>query len=352
MDRPASTPIAAFVLAVVMAVVVGGAIASGNGGLSGLLTVGEEFPLRDYIRADLGDIQLASGVGHDGQQYYGIARDPFGLGQVPDLVDNPSYRYLHILYPALAGGLGVFPADVTVALMFALAVGGFGLAGGAGVTLARQMGGDHPLATLAIINVGLLLSVRFLTPDALALGLGMVGVVWVVAGRDRAAVLALAAAGLTKTTYLVIPLAVGAWLWRSDRGRAWLLGLAPIVPAALWTLYVFVRFGPSTAGNLSLPFTGVLDASGLWGSVSAGEVAMVVAAGGLLLAGAVLALTSPEPLLRWLLLAWVGVGVISSEFVWEFGNSTLRVLAPLWTLGVVAAAVYFSSSRSRKNLPV
>jgi hypothetical protein len=335
-----------------MAVVVGGAVASSNGGLSGLLTVGEQFPIRDYVRADLGDIQLASGVGHDGQQYYGIARDPFGLGAVPDLVDNPSYRYLHILYPALAGGLGLFSAEVTVVLMFGLAVVGFALAGGAAVALARQLGGDPTLAAVAIVNVGLLLSVRFLTPDALALGLAMTGVSWAVSGRDGPAVIALALAGLTKTTYLVVALALGVWLWRTDRHRARLLTLVPIAAALVWVVFVLLRFGPSTAGNLSWPFTGILGAIELWSDVSGGEVAMVAAAGGLVLAGAVLAVTSPEPVLRWLLFAWVGVGLISSEFVWEFGNSTLRVLAPLWTFGVVATAVYFSRRRSRKNLPV
>ncbi|MGI9609024.1 MAG: hypothetical protein ACR2NL_01890, partial [Acidimicrobiia bacterium] len=96
--RPANTDLAPpwwFAISAVTALVVALAVASSNGGLSGLLTVGEDFPIRDYVVADLGDITLAHGDGHDGQQYYGIARDPLGTGPVPDLVDNPSYRYLH-----------------------------------------------------------------------------------------------------------------------------------------------------------------------------------------------------------------------------------------------------------------
>jgi hypothetical protein len=345
-------PLVWFVLSAATALVVALAIASSNGGLSGLLTVGEDFPIRDYVVADLGDIQLANGDGHDGQQYYGIARDPLGRGEVPDLLDDPSYRYLHILYPALSGGFGFFSPDLTVVMMLVLAVAGFGLAGACSLVLNRQLGGNPGLAQLAIVNVGLILAVRFLLPDALALGLAMLGVVLAVAGRDRPAAGALALAVLAKTTYFVFPLALGVWVWSSDRRRAMLLTAAPAVPAALWTIFVFARFGASTGGGLSAPFAGFAGAVGLWEGVSTGEVVMALAAAGLVVGGALLAIVTPRPLLRWLLLAWVGVGLISSEFVWEFGNNTLRAFAPLWSLMAVAAAVYLSSKRSRRNLPV
>lgn len=346
------SPRAGFVLAAGLAAVVVLAVASANGGLPGLLTVGEDFPIRDFVVAELPDVELASGVGHDGQQYFGIARDPFGTGEVPDLLDNPSYRYLHILYPLLSGGFGLFPADVTVVAMAVLAVAGFGLAGAAALRLNQQLGGTHRMAVLALVNIGLVFAVRFLLPDALALGLAMLGVTLAVAGRDRAAGTALALAVLTKTTYFVIPLALAVWVWRAERSRALWLTVVPAVPAALWAVYVFARFGPSTAGNLAAPFTGIAGAVGLWADVSAGEVALAVVALGLLAASAVLAIVCGDRLLGWLLAAWVGVGAISSEFVWEFGNNTLRVLAPLWTLAAVAASVYLSSKRSRRNLPV
>ncbi len=341
-----------FVLSAATALFVALAIASANGGLSGLLTVGEDFPIRDYVVADLGDIDLASGDGHDGQQYYGIARDPFGTSQVPDLLDNPSYRYLHILYPALSGGLGWFSPDLTVTMMLVLAVIGFGLAGSCSLVLNRHLGGNSTVAQLAVVNVGLLLAVRFLLPDALALGLAMLGVVLAIDGRDRPAAVALSLAVLAKTTYLVVPVALGLWVWPSARRRAAWLTAVPAVPAALWAMFVFARFGASTAGNLSAPFTGFAKAVDLWGNVSTGEVGMAVGAAALVGAGTGLAIMTSDRLLRWLLLAWVGVALISSQFVWEFGNNTLRVLAPLWSVAAVAAAVYVSSSRSRRNLPV
>ena len=346
------SPRAGFLLAAALAAVVVLAVASANGGLPGLLVVGEDFPIRDFVTAELPGVELATGVGHDGQQYFGIARDPFGTGEVPDLLDNPSYRYLHILYPLLAGGAGLFSAEVTVVAMVLLAVAGFGLAGAAALRLHEQLGGSHRVAVLALVNIGLVFAVRFLLPDAMALGLAMLGVTLAVERRDRAAGTVLALAVLTKTTYLVIPLALSVWVWPTDRWRALWLTVVPAVPAALWTVYVFARFGPSTAGNLAIPFTGMADAVGLWRDVSTGEVLLAGVALVLLAGSAVLAVAVGDRLLGWLLAAWVGVGVISSGFVWEFGNNTLRVLAPLWSLSAVAASVYFSRSRSRKNLPV
>ena len=348
--RPGTAPILWFVVAAAAAALVALAVASANGGISGLLTVGEDFPIRDYVVADLGPIRLAGGAGHDGQQYYGIARDPFGSGAVPELLDNPGYRYQHILYPALAGGLGTFSPDATVTLMLVLAVAGYGLAAAAALMLNDRLGGDRVIAQLAIVNVGLLLAVRFLLPDALALGLALLGVVLAHAERDRPAAAALALAVLTKTTYFVFPLALGVWAW--NRRRTVWLTLVPAVPAALWTMFVFIRFGATTAGNLSFPFAGLVGALDLWGSVSPGEVLMAGAAALLTLAGAVLAVRTRDRLLRRLLAAWVGVALISSQYVWEFGNNTLRVLAPLWALSAVAAAVYRSTSTSRRNLPV
>lgn len=352
MSTTEPNPVAGFVLATLLALVVVTAVAWANGGLSALLTVGEDFPIKDYIVADLGDVQLASGAGHDGQQYYGIARDPLGIGQVPDLVDNPSYRYLHILYPALAGGFGLFSPDATVTAMVMLAVGGFGLAAAAAVRLAGLLGGLSVVGALAVVNIGLLLSVRFLLPDALALGLALLGVTYAVSGRDRFAGPMVALAVLAKPTYLVFPLALGMWTWRLNRHRFWWLAALPAVPAGMWAAYVFLRFGFSTGGNLGLPLAGLVGGADLWADRTMGDIALAGAAVAVLVVGAWLAVVTRDSMLRWLLAGWVGIGVLSSELVWEFGNNILRVVAPTWPLSAVAAAVYFSSSRSRRNLPV
>jgi len=346
-----STPVIWFLISAAAALVIALILASDVGGPSGLLRVGEEFPIRPYIEADFPDVDLAAGLGHDGQQYYGIARDPLGRGDVPDLVDNPSYRYLFILYPALAGGFGTFSPELTVATMLALSVLGFGLAGASALMLNHQLGGRAVIANLAVANAGLFLSL-FMTPDALALGLAMLGVTLAVGGRDRPAAVALGLAVLTKAPYFVFPLALGVWAWRSQRARIRWLTVAPAVPAAVWASYVFVRFGPSTSGNLDLPFRGMIRASTKWGGLTGPELTMALVALGLLVVATVLAIRTRSRLLQALLLGWVAVGIVSSKFIWVLGNNALRVMAPLWSLTAVAAAVYFASNRSRKNLPV
>lgn len=333
------------------ALLIAGLVASLNGGWPGLLTVGEDFPIRDYITEDFNDIQLAAGVGHDGQQYYGIARDPFARGQVPDLLDNAGYRYLHVMYPAAAGGLGLFPPYVTVVGMVLLAAAGFGLTAGAAHALGVRLGDDGIVAVALIANIGLLMSVRFLTPDALALGLAMVGVTLAFDDRDRPALVMLALATLTKAPYFVFPLAVAAWHIRDPR-RAARFAVLPALPLLAWAAYLTTRFDVTTAGNLDLPFVGLLNARELWDSVSQGEMIQALAAAALVGVAVWLLAVTPSSEMRWLLGAWILIALVSSEFVWEYGNNTLRVLAPLWTLGVVTLGLYLSTRRSRKNLPV
>lgn len=354
MMNHASPPIVTprwFVIGLLTALLVAGLVASLNGGLAGLLTVGEDFPIRDYILEDFDDIQVAAGAGHDGQQYYGIARDPFARGAVPDLLDQPGYRYLHILYPAVAGGLGLFSPDITVVGMVLLASVGFGLAAGAAHALGVRLGDAGVVAAALIANVGLLMSVRFLTPDALALGLALVGVTLALDGRERPALAALALAALTKTPYLVFALAVAGWHLPTPR-RALRYAVAPAVPLLAWLLYLTTRVDVTTAGNLDFPFFGFVQAWDLWPSVSGGEVVQALVAAVLLVGAALLWVVTPRREVKWLLAGWIAVAVLSSELVWEFGNNTLRVFAPLWTLGVVALGSYLATRSSRRNLPV
>src|ERR671918_2290202 len=72
--------------------------ASAVGGLRGLLQVGETSHLRPIIEAELGQVPLGPGPGHDGQIFYGIGLDLDG-DVVPALLDHGAYRYRRVLYP-------------------------------------------------------------------------------------------------------------------------------------------------------------------------------------------------------------------------------------------------------------
>src|SRR5262245_36610730 len=78
-----------------------------------LISIGESSPFRSYIEPDFdGPISFVSGVGHDGQWTWIVARHPF---HAPDkLCDHehpgcdPHYRYRRIFVSLLAGGAGTF----------------------------------------------------------------------------------------------------------------------------------------------------------------------------------------------------------------------------------------------------
>ena len=64
-----------------------------------------------------------------------------------------------------------------------------------------------------------------------------------------------------------------------------------------------------------------------------------------------------DRLLRWLLLPWPLIGVISSEWIWRIGNGVLRSFAPVVIFLGLAIGKEIADRRqpaisSRKNLPV
>lgn len=346
-------------------------LATRLGGLSALLTVGERVPVRTLIEEELPDVTIYAETGHDGQFYYAIARDPLASGPAPDLLALPTYRYVRIGYPLLAGGFGTFSPEVTVAGMLVLALAGFGMTVVATYRLAWRAGLPSWVAPVAAASLPALLSVRFLMADALALGLGLLGVLWFLEGRDRAAVIVLALAALTKETYVLLPLAMAASVahadWRSSDGASithanylssdarrralWYL-LVPALPLAMWTGFVLMRLGWGNSPNaLAWPFVGIVESIARWDQAPGREILFAVVALAALLAAVAAVVLLRDRQWAWLVLPWAALLVISSDLVWAFGNNALRVAAPLWTFGVLGLGTYVAKT-SRRNLPV
>ncbi len=333
-------------------------LATRLGGLSALLTVGERVPVRALIEEELPGVTVYAETGHDGQFYYAIARDPLAAGPAPDLLALPTYRYVRIGYPLLAGGFGAFSPEVTVAGMLVLALAGFGITVVATYRLAWREDLPSWVAPLAAASLPALLSVRFLMADSLAMGLGLLGVLWFLEGRDRAAVVVLALAALTKETYLLLPLAMAASIasadWRSSHARRRALSylLVPALPLALWTGFVVMRLGWGNSPNaLAWPFVGIVDSIARWDQAPGREVAFAVIALAALVAALVAVVLLRDRRWAWLVMPWVALLVISSDLVWAFGNNALRVAAPLWTFAVLGLGAYVAKT-SRRNLPV
>ena len=143
------------------------------GGPAGLLQVGEASDLRPLIELELGSVPLTPGRGHDGQVSYAIGLDLIG-SEIPDLLDHGAYRYRRILYPLIASGFGLLVGKALLFGMIAVTIVSAGIAAGAAAATFVAGGRSEWLTLVVVLNPGVWLSIRLLTPDMLALALMLV----------------------------------------------------------------------------------------------------------------------------------------------------------------------------------
>jgi hypothetical protein len=210
-------------------------LARKDGNVTALLNVGDQAASRPFVEHDFttdpAGVALVHGYGHDGQQFYVVARSVTDLQRIDGNVDRPRYRARRILFPLLASA---FPAGApTVWAMFAISLLSVGMAAVAAGRLARRVGGPVWLGLAVALTPALLIGVRASLGDALAFSLALWGVVlW---RRHLGwAVLLFALAALTRETTLVVPAA--CFLLGTRRQR-----VALVIPFAVygaWSLAV------------------------------------------------------------------------------------------------------------------
>jgi hypothetical protein len=303
------------------------------GGFTGLLDVGELSALRPLIERELGELSLAPGYGHDGQIYYAIALDLRGEF-VPDLLDHAGFRYRRILMPLLASGFGLLGGWPLLYGMILVTVLSTGLATGAAALIAHR-GRLTQLAALAVLlNPGVWLSIRLLTADILALGL-MLGALAMLTSRRRLSAATFALATLAKDTFLMTPAGLAV---TRDR-RKWLpliLSVVALVAVMAWTT-VTVGDGFAARGNLTWPLVGIAQASSNWSNLGVGDIIFLIFALVSVFAGLIIGVRH-RTWLRWPILTWSVLGLISSSWVWDFGNNAARAFAPIAVLVALSLA--------------
>lgn len=331
-----------------------------DGNLTAVLRVGTESEARPFIDEEL-DTLMARGLGHDGQFYYLIARDPFGLNGLPELADDGAYRYRRALYGWLAGGFGLLPPQATLIGLVIWTMVGFGVATAATADVATLLGARSWAVVGVLGNLGLWLSVQLATADALAMALATVAVGLALRRRTGWVMVALAAAALTKDVYLLFSFGLAGWMFFDGRRRlAVTTALASIAPLALWIGWLSwqVGNGLSAKDNFSWPLEGLIESLSEW-DTTVDLVQAVVALAALIGAITVVYVTHHR-LISWLTIPWILVAFISSSVVWRDGNNAVRAFAPLWLLTWLGAAWWVQSrpatatppSISRRNLPV
>lgn len=222
-----------------------------------LMFPGDEGPSAAAVADQFGEGALHEGkVGYDGQQFWAIAVTfPDMDGAVPSL-DDARYRYQRVLTPAIAsvGGDG----NGAAALLLLLGAVGAGLGGGALADLAVRH--QRPSWVGVVFFFPLALSVAWGLSDALAFGLGMLGVTLADRHRFGWAAVAFAVGALAREPVAAMALASagGLLVTRTARAREVAVLAAPVALVLGWMAYLAWQL-PTGENDERLVPLGLLD---------------------------------------------------------------------------------------------
>lgn len=314
------------------------------GSMSSLVQVGVDSRLAPYISGVLPDLHFVTGTGTDGQTYFAIANDLKG-NFAPPLMASPGLRYSRIGFPWLASLGGILSGPAVLKGMLTVLVLSAAASAAALMGLAAHFGLNRGVAVGLFGNLGWFVGIRVLTPDPLGLALLLGGLLAAVHDRNKTAYALLVGAALTKEPYYAGALAVAIWSWqRQQRVQAAVTAILPAVAVAMSTAWVYARIGSvADAPNVAWPVVGIVKASSYWAGAPTKDQFYT----GLAIVTIVLALTAgvvaKHTLLRWSAWGWAAIGLLGSDWIWFFGNSTARVLAPAWLFAFMG----FYSARRR-----
>lgn len=305
----------------------------------------------------------------DGQFYVHMAQDPF-LRQPERIQGGPSeqaYRLQRPLYGWAGWALTLGDASRAAWVMVGLTVGSVAALAAVVAALAARLG-RSPLWGLAVLGFpGVHVDLLRCGPEAL--GTALLGLALLVQApawrmgpwgvdRDRlsrrrlvVSLLCFALAGLTRESFLAVPVVLSAvWWWqsRADRSvsaggwfRSWGWPLVSVVPFLLWVVVLRLVLGAWSQGSgggeelagermASVPFGGFVDALSVW---RIGEVLSLL----LIVGPAVLGVVRSRSLeWRSLIAVHIGLSATFGFVVWYTWVGFARVLLPLSLVSVLA----------------
>jgi hypothetical protein len=296
------------------------------------------------VESELGTVPTFDAVGHDGQLYYMIARDPLGRAGTIEAItsfdpNGPRYRYRRILFPLVAGGWGWFSGQATLFCMIASLVLSHGLAAVAIADICGRLRLFGVTVLLALLNAGALISLLLLTADVMALAFAATGITLLLRSRTGLSTVAFALAALTKEVYILVPLAAAGWLWHQhQRRRGIRMAMLAAAPLSAWSLAVtaFVPAAQSTVNNLGVPFVGLYGAFSVWTRFERNpvELAVLLVTVGTFVAAGWALFRSSAAVLQWQLAAWLALASLASVDVWGKPNNMSRAFAFVWPLTI------------------
>lgn len=301
----------------------------------------ESTAINAYAETKLGrEVLTRADQGHDGKFFFIQANDPWIIdpGENAEVLDRPVYRSQRMLYPVLAGGAGMFPAEVIVWTLPIVNLIMLGVGSGVVAAISLKHGGPAWAGYAFVLNFGLLSELFIDGAGIVAFALACIGAWALEEDRVPLAAAALAGAALTREV-MVIFIAFIALFWVIRRRVVpWAIGLPAAFAVVAWAGYVRLRIDVDPTVEqvrelTLLPFSGLVEAiqSGRGRSLD------------YLVIGLLLVLLVLVPYRAWrsdVYLSWGAVGFVMlapflSEFVWLKSFDISRALAPLLTVFVL-----------------
>ena len=237
-----------------------------GGHVVGLIQPGADGPSIDVFEDDFPELDIPDGLGHDGQQFYAVARAPMHLDQVSEDLDRPRYRLQRPVFPALSWAL--HPSGGGEGLVIAMAIVGVAaifLAGvGAGLLSTTLGGGTWPALLIPLLP-GTYAALRLSLADTLAIGFVLLSL----ASSERRSVgpatIAAVLAAFTKESLLVVLVAHA--LFRRTRASITAAVTSVASSAAWWVaLRLLVQADEEQVIEFPHPVGGIVPNLGDWTS--------------------------------------------------------------------------------------
>ena len=315
-----------------------------DGDIAGLIkfgagdTVAERTAhVEDVLGRDVATVDL---LGHDGSMFFLQALDPFFIDDEHAVhLDRPVYRAQRMLFPTIAGGLGLLPAEAVLWSMALVNVAAIALGTLGTARLAQRLGGSPWLGLTFALNPGIVFEFDISGAGILAFACAIWGTLAVMDRRLRSAVLWFCAAVLAREVMLLYLAGVCCHQLWSNRRIPWLLGGVPALTAAAWAGYIRLRLeshdGVQEVQEFGMPFGGMVDASENWFAdpIRLAVIAAVIVVMPLLV---VRAFQRPNPM-AWGALGFVLLAILMTRQVWWNFFDISRAIAPVMTAYLVTA---------------
>jgi hypothetical protein len=293
-------------------------------------------------------LAVTDGDGYDGTAFYRLALDPFTDTAIAYgiTLDSPSYRQQRIGYPIIVWLLSFGQIALIPYLMVAVNLAAVMAIGGVGAMFARAAGRHCAWGALCSFYPGFLYSVSRDLAEPVACAFGIGSLLAIQYRRDKTAAVLIAAAVLSRETFLIVALAaliafVASRIAGSASSIRPLVFVVPLGVYALWQVVLAARWqtfaavsGPS---QFTLPLVEYVDLLLRSSSLRRGlrivftqavYVGMCVA-----LTAIAIRRSSAATIIKISWLLQLALAVTLPHVIWEEDVGFMRILSDLSTTG-------------------